>query len=141
MPTSEPHAAASPPSREGHVPFRGYRTWYRVAGDLGSGATPLLTLHGGPGSTHHYFAPLEGLAAAYKPKLHPVQQAWIDEQVPQCGACQNGWIMYTAHLLATVRKPTDSQIRSALSGLKCRCGSHVGILRAVARAAKTMEQS
>lgn len=48
---------------EGHVDFRGYRTWYRVAGELGSGATPLLALHGGPGSTHHYFAPLEGLAA------------------------------------------------------------------------------
>ena len=47
---------------EGYVDFRGYRTWYRVAGELGSGATPLLALHGGPGSTHHYFAPLEGLA-------------------------------------------------------------------------------
>jgi proline-specific peptidase len=47
---------------EGHVDFRGYRTWYRVAGELGSGATPLLALHGGPGSTHHYFGPLEGLA-------------------------------------------------------------------------------
>jgi proline-specific peptidase len=47
---------------EGHVEFRGYRTWYRVAGELASGATPLLALHGGPGSTHHYFAPLEQLA-------------------------------------------------------------------------------
>jgi proline-specific peptidase len=47
---------------EGHVEFRGYRTWYRVAGELGSGAIPLLALHGGPGSTHHYFAPLEQLA-------------------------------------------------------------------------------
>lgn len=47
---------------EGHLDFREYRTWYRVAGDLGSGATPLLALHGGPGSTHHYFAPLEELA-------------------------------------------------------------------------------
>ena len=51
-------AAAS----EGFVDFRGYRTWYRIAGDRGSGATPLLALHGGPGSTHNYFAPLEGLA-------------------------------------------------------------------------------
>jgi len=48
---------------EGYVDFRGYGTWYRVAGDLASSATPLLALHGGPGSTHHYFAPLEGLAA------------------------------------------------------------------------------
>jgi L-proline amide hydrolase len=49
--------------REGYVDFRGYRTWYRVAGELESGATPLLALHGGPGSTHNYFAPLERLAA------------------------------------------------------------------------------
>jgi proline-specific peptidase len=47
---------------EGYVDFRGYRTWYRIAGDLDSGVTPLLALHGGPGSTHHYFAPLERLA-------------------------------------------------------------------------------
>jgi proline-specific peptidase len=47
---------------EGYVDFRGYRTWYRVAGDLSTGATPLVALHGGPGSTHNYFAPLEQLA-------------------------------------------------------------------------------
>ena len=47
---------------EGYIDFRGYRTWYRVVGDLDSDATPLLALHGGPGSTHHYFAPLERLA-------------------------------------------------------------------------------
>src|SRR2546422_1744941 len=52
-----------PPVSEGYADFRGYRTWYRVAGELRSGATPLLALHGGPGSTHHYFAPLERLAA------------------------------------------------------------------------------
>ena len=102
----------------------------------------------------HKITTLEGLAAAYdngnvkaspsspdRTKLHPVQQAWIDEQAPQCGSCQNGWIMYSAYLLATVRKPTDSQIRSALSGLKCRCGSQVGILRAVERAAKAIEEA
>jgi L-proline amide hydrolase len=50
-------------ARDGYVDFRGYGTWYRIAGDLGSGATPLLALHGGPGSTHNYFAPLERLAA------------------------------------------------------------------------------
>jgi proline-specific peptidase len=49
-------------TREGYVAFGDYATWYRIAGDLGSGATPLLALHGGPGSTHHYFAPLERLA-------------------------------------------------------------------------------
>ena len=47
---------------EGYLDYLGYRSWYRVAGDLASAAVPLLALHGGPGSTHHYFAPLEGLA-------------------------------------------------------------------------------
>src|SRR5436190_12371386 len=51
-----------PTVSEGYVDFRGYRTWYRVFGDLGSRAAPLLALHGGPGSTHHYFGPLERLA-------------------------------------------------------------------------------
>jgi L-proline amide hydrolase len=50
-------------AREGYVAFRGYRTWYRFVGDLNTAVTPLLALHGGPGSTHNYFAPLEGLAA------------------------------------------------------------------------------
>ena len=86
----------------------------------------------------HKITTLDGLAGA---KLHPVQQAWIDEQVPQCGACQNGWLMYSAHLVDTVRKPTDEQIRAALSGLKCRCGSQVAILRAVKRAAKAVEEA
>ncbi|MFY9578647.1 MAG: proline iminopeptidase-family hydrolase [Gaiellaceae bacterium] len=50
------------PVDEGYIAFRGYRTWYRAVGDLGSERAPLLALHGGPGSTHNYFAPLEGLA-------------------------------------------------------------------------------
>ena len=52
----------TPPASEGYVDYRGYRTWYRVVGDLGSAAAPLLALHGGPGSTHHYFGPLDRLA-------------------------------------------------------------------------------
>jgi proline-specific peptidase len=52
-----------PAVSEGYVAYRGYRTWYRVAGDLASGAVPLLTLHGGPGSTHNYFGPLERLGS------------------------------------------------------------------------------
>ena len=51
------------PVSAGFVDFRGYGTWYQVAGELGSGTIPLLALHGGPGSTHNYFGPLEGLAA------------------------------------------------------------------------------
>jgi L-proline amide hydrolase len=53
----------SPPVSEGYVAYRGYRTWYRVVGDVASGAVPLLALHGGPGSTHHYFGPLERLGS------------------------------------------------------------------------------
>jgi L-proline amide hydrolase len=53
----------APSVTQGYTDFRGYRTWYRVAGDLASGVMPLLALHGGPGSTHHYFGPLERLAA------------------------------------------------------------------------------
>ena len=49
-------------AEEGYVDFRGYRTWYRIAGHRTSGTVPLVTLHGGPGSTHNYFAPLEQLA-------------------------------------------------------------------------------
>jgi len=100
----------------------------------------------------HKVTTLEGLAATFSHaqpsplapevgKLHPVQQAWIEEQAPQCGSCQNGWIMYSAYLLATTPNPTESQIRAALTGLKCRCGSQLGILRAVRRAAKLMERA
>jgi L-proline amide hydrolase len=57
-------------AREGYVDFRGYGTWYRIAGDLEAGATPLLALHGGPGSTHNYFAPLERLAGERRVVLY-----------------------------------------------------------------------
>ncbi len=78
---------------------------------------------------------LTGLAAE---KPHPVQQAFIDEQVPQCGYCINGWVMTAAAFLDRMPNPSDQQIRDALSGLKCRCGTHMAILRAVRRAAKAM---
>lgn len=77
-----------------------------------------------------------GLNASGKP--HKVQQAFIDEQVPQCGYCLNGWVMTTAAFLNRVKNPSDAQIREALAGLKCRCGTHMAILRAVKRAAKEM---
>jgi nicotinate dehydrogenase subunit A len=76
---------------------------------------------------------LAGLGTPEKP--HKLQQAYIDEQVPQCGYCINGWIMTAAALLADNPHPSDAEIRSALSGLKCRCGTHLSILRAVKRAA------
>jgi aerobic-type carbon monoxide dehydrogenase small subunit (CoxS/CutS family) len=76
---------------------------------------------------------LAGLGTPEKP--HKVQQAYIDEQVPQCGYCINGWIMTAAALLADNPHPSDAEIRGALSGLKCRCGTHLAILRAIKRAA------
>jgi nicotinate dehydrogenase subunit A len=69
---------------------------------------------------------------------HPLQTAYIEEQVPQCGYCTNGFLMTAAALLKTNKQPTDAEIRSALTGLKCRCGTHLAILRAVKRAAATM---
>ena len=75
---------------------------------------------------------LEGLMDG--DELHPVQQAFIDEQASQCGYCLNGMIITTAALLWKNRHPTDIQIREALDGNLCRCGAHVRILRAVKRA-------
>ena len=79
---------------------------------------------------------LEGLSGAGK--LHPVQQAFIDEQAVQCGYCINGMVMQAAALLAVNKKPTDDQIKDALSANLCRCGTHVRILRAVRRASDQM---
>ena len=76
---------------------------------------------------------LEGLGTLAK--LHPVQQAFIDEQAAQCGYCLSGMVMMTAALLARNPDPDDVEIRSELSGNLCRCGAHVEILRAVRRAA------
>ena len=76
---------------------------------------------------------LAGLGTPEKP--HPLQTAYIEEQVPQCGYCINGWIMTAAALLADNKKPTEAEIKQALDGLKCRCGTHVSILKAVKRAA------
>jgi aerobic-type carbon monoxide dehydrogenase small subunit (CoxS/CutS family) len=67
-----------------------------------------------------------------------VQKAFVDEQVPQCGYCLNGWIMTSAAMLAKNPKVSDAEIRDGLEGLKCRCGTHMAILRAVKRAAKEM---
>jgi isoquinoline 1-oxidoreductase subunit alpha len=88
---------------------------------------------------------LDGLAASYHRKskakkgaLHPLQQAWIDEQVPQCGYCQSGMIIQAADLLSTNPHPTDAEIKKAMNGHLCRCGTYNGIRRAIKRAAKEM---
>jgi nicotinate dehydrogenase subunit A len=79
---------------------------------------------------------LAGLGTPEHP--HPLQTAYVHEQVPQCAYCVNGWIMTAAAFLRDHRKPTDAEIRTALSGVKCRCGTHLAILRAVKRAAAMM---
>lgn len=70
-------------------------------------------------------------------QLHPVQRAWIEEQVPQCGYCQPGFIMATAALLMSTPKPTDREIDDALTNI-CRCGTYSALRRAVHRAAALM---
>jgi nicotinate dehydrogenase subunit A len=79
---------------------------------------------------------LAGLGTPERP--HPIQKAYVEEQVQQCGYCINGWIMTAATLLNEKKKPSDAEIKEALTGLKCRCGTHMGILRAVKRAAEMM---
>ena len=75
---------------------------------------------------------LEGLGSVKK--MHPIQKAFLDEQAAQCGYCINGMIMTTKALLDKNPKPSDSQIKEALAGNLCRCGTHTRILRAVKRA-------
>lgn len=75
---------------------------------------------------------IEGLSSNHE---HPVQQAWILEQVPQCGYCQPGQIMAAAALLASKPTPTDAEIDRAMSGNLCRCGTYSAIRRAIHRAA------
>jgi aerobic-type carbon monoxide dehydrogenase small subunit (CoxS/CutS family) len=79
---------------------------------------------------------LEGLAQ--DGVLHPLQQAWIDEQVPQCGYCQNGQILTAKVLLDRTPNPTDAQIRQAMNGTLCRCMTYYRINAAIKRAAKVM---
>jgi aerobic-type carbon monoxide dehydrogenase small subunit (CoxS/CutS family) len=76
---------------------------------------------------------IEGLAGG--DALHPLQQAWIDEQVPQCGYCQSGQIMSAAALLADDPQPDDAAIDAAMRGNICRCGTYPRIRRAIHRAA------
>ena len=92
--------------------------------------TPLSTVKGRKVTT------LKGLGTPEKP--HPLLAAFVEEQVPQCGYCINGWVMTAAAFLKKNPKASDAQIREALAGLKCRCGTHVAILRAIKRAQTQM---
>ncbi len=89
----------------------------------------------------------EGLAAyracshkvtATADALHPLQQAWIDEQVPQCGYCQSGMMIAAASLLNRNPAPSTAEIKQGMNGHLCRCGTQPRIVRAIARAAKAM---
>jgi len=72
---------------------------------------------------------IEGLGSVAAP--HPIQKAFIDHQVPQCGYCTGGMIMSAAALLHANKKPSEAEVRSALEGNLCRCGTHVRVLAAV----------
>lgn len=83
------------------------------------------------------FTTIEGLGAE---RLHPVQQAWLDEDVAQCGYCQPGMIMTAAALLAEHPDPTDAQIDAAMSDAVCRCGTYHRMRAAIRRAAGGMRR-
>jgi len=82
---------------------------------------------------------LEGLSGGGE--LDPVQQAWIDEQVPQCGFCQNGQILTAAAMLDTNPNPSDEEIRRGMSPILCRCMTYFRIQSAVKRAAAAMAET
>ena len=89
---------------------------------------------GGAGQAHHHDRGPPPKAG----RLHPVQEAWIAEDVPQCGYCQSGQIMSAVALLAATKTPTDADIDQAMSGNICRCGTYQRIRSAIKRAAAAM---
>jgi isoquinoline 1-oxidoreductase alpha subunit len=82
---------------------------------------------------------IEGLATP-EGELHPLQQAWIDEQVPQCGYCQSGQLMSAVALLQDSPNPSDAEIDAAMSGNICRCGAYGRIRKAIKAAASGTER-
>ena len=82
---------------------------------------------------------LAGLGTPEKP--HPIQAAFLAEQATQCGYCINGWVMTAAAFLKEKPKASDAELREALRDLKCRCGTHVSILRAIKRAQSEMNKA
>ena len=94
----------------------------------------ITTLEGMPA----LYAKSRGTSASSPAALHPLQQAWIDVQVPHCGYCQNGMMIQAADLLATTKRPTEAQIRAHMDGHLCRCGSYPRIMKAIQVASTTM---
>jgi len=106
--------------------------------EIRSCVTPVGAVTGRPVTT------LEGLPALWAkergatsapPKLHPLQEAWIEHQVPHCGYCQSGMMIQAADLLATTKRPTPAQISTAMNGHLCRCGTYPRIVKAIQAAA------
>ena len=105
--------------------------------------TPISELRGRSITT------LEGLAAHYArdkklaqaPDVHPLQQALIDEQAPQCGYCYNGMIVKGAELLSRNSDPDETEIRREMNGHLCRCGTYPRIIKAIQRAARVMRST
>lgn len=91
-------------------------------------------------ATNKEILTIESLADA-DGALHPLQQAWLDENVPQCGYCQSGQIMQAASLLENNPNPSDADIDAAMSGHLCRCGTYDRIRKAIKRAALTMQET
>jgi nicotinate dehydrogenase subunit A len=97
--------------------------------------TPLWSVPG------HDITTIEGIGGSFAGGLHPVQQAFIDEQAIQCGYCINGIIISAVALLERNKDPSDEDIAAALDRNLCRCGTHVRILRAIRSAARAMPVS
>jgi len=100
-------------------------TVHRNGTAIRSCSTPMRALEGAEITT------IEGIAA-----MHPVQRAWLDARVPQCGYCQSGQIMQAISLLAHTPRPTDEQIEAQMSPILCRCGTYQRIAAAIKQAAK-----
>ena len=94
----------------------------------------VITLEGLPG----WYAAQKKLASV--PELHPVQQAMIDEQAVQCGYCFNGMIIKASELLSKNPRPSEAEIRTAMNGHLCRCGTYPRVLKAIQRASALMAE-
>ena len=103
------------------------RSCITPVGDVGGRA--ITTLEGLPA----LYAEQKGLAQT--PALHPLQQALIDEQAPQCGYCYNGMIIKGSELLARISRPTEAEIRTHMNGHLCRCGTYPRVMKAIQLAA------
>jgi aerobic-type carbon monoxide dehydrogenase small subunit (CoxS/CutS family) len=110
--------------------------------EIRSCVTPIATVGDGSITTleglPQFYAKQKGLAVA--PEMHPIQQAFIEEQAPHCGYCYNGMAVKAAELLSQKPNPSDSEIRQAMDGHLCRCGTYPGIMKAIRRAASEVSK-